>query len=236
MNTALILAGGTGTRLGGSLPKQYIEVAGRPVIGYCLTVFEKHREVDAIRIVAEESWHAFISEWTGVKFRGFSRPGQNRQLSIFNGLKDIRSGAADDDIVIIHDAARPMVTGRLISECLRACAGHDGVMPALPMKDTVYASGDGRKISALLDRGGIYAGQAPEVFRLGAYYGANRELAPEEILRINGSAEPAVLAGMDIAMIPGDESNFKITTKEDLERFRRIVEENRYESMGTARC
>lgn len=228
MNTALILAGGTGTRLGGSLPKQYIEVAGRPVISYCLAVFEKHRDVDAIRIVAEEGWHAFILEWTGGKFRGFSQPGQNRQLSIFNGLKDILSGGAEDDMVIIHDAARPVLTARLLSECISTCKGHEGVMPALPMKDTVYASRDGRKVSSLLDRSGIYAGQAPEVFKLGAYYEANRKLLPEKILKINGSAEPAVLAGMDIAMIPGDENNFKITTKADLERFRKLVEEKRF--------
>lgn len=129
--------------------------------------------------------------------------------------------------MIIHDGARPVVTARLIAECIEACKGHEGAMPALPMKDTVYASRDGRKISALLDRGSIYAGQAPEVFKLGAYYEANRKLLPERILKINGSAEPAVLAGMDIAMIPGDENNFKITTRADLERFRRLVEEKR---------
>lgn len=228
MNTALILAGGTGTRLGGNLPKQYIEVAGRPVISYCLDIFEKHPDVDALRIVAEESWHGFIAEWTGRKFKGFSMPGQSRQLSVYNGLKDMMPGAGADDVVIIHDAARPMVTERLISECIRACTGHGGVMPALSMKDTIYASRDGRKISALLDRDGIYAGQAPEAFKLGQYYEANRELLPERILKINGSAEPAVMAGMDIAMIPGDEGNFKITTKADLERFRKLVGEKRF--------
>ncbi len=227
MNTALILAGGAGTRLGGTLPKQYIEVAGRPVISYCLDIFEKHPDVDTLRIVAGESWHGSISGWTGKKFRGFSRPGQNRQLSILNGLEDILAGGEEGDLVIIHDGARPVVTARLIAECIEACKGHEGAMPALPMKDTVYASRDGRKISALLDRGSIYAGQAPEVFKLGAYYEANRKLLPEKILKINGSAEPAVLAGMDIAMIPGDENNFKITTRADLERFRRLVEEKR---------
>ena len=94
------------------------------------------------------------------------------------------------------------------------------------MKDTVYASQDGRSIQALLNRNEIYAGQAPEVFCLGSYYEANISLLPDQILKINGSTEPAVLAGLDITMIPGDEKNFKITTKEDLARFIRIVKES----------
>ncbi len=95
----------------------------------------------------------------------------------------------------------------------------------LPMKDTVYSSADGKRITALLDRSEIYAGQAPEVFRLGVYYAANVRLLPDRIKNINGSTEPAVMAGLDVAMIFGDENNFKITTKADLERFQSIVKE-----------
>ena len=113
---------------------------------------------------------------------------------------------------------------KMIEECLCAVDGHDGVMPGLPMKDTVYSSMDGKSITALLNRGEIYAGQAPEVFRLKTYYEANRRLLPGHILEVNGSAEPAVMAGMDIAIIPGDENNFKITTKTDLEHFIQIIE------------
>ena len=87
------------------------------------------------------------------------------------------------------------------------------------MKDTVYYSNDGKKISRLLSRSNVLAGQAPEVFRFGRYMEANRILFPEEIFKINGSTEPAVLAGMDIVTIPGDEKNYKITTQEDLNRF-----------------
>ena len=104
-----------------------------------------------------------------------------------------------------------------------AAKGHDGVIPVLPMKDTVYASTDRHTITSLLDRGSIFAGQAPELFRVGSYYEAVMRLVPEQILSINGSTEPAVMAGLDIVMIPGDEANFKITTKEDLENFRRMV-------------
>jgi 2-C-methyl-D-erythritol 4-phosphate cytidylyltransferase len=91
------------------------------------------------------------------------------------------------------------------------------------MKDTVYLSEDGESITSLLDRKQIFAGQAPEAFRLGAYYRANEALMPEKILQINGSTEPAVMMGLHIRMIPGDEQNFKITTREDLKRFEEII-------------
>lgn len=153
----------------------------------------------------------------------FSNPGENRQLSILHGLEDIRGYASDWDYVFIHDAARPLLSEQQITDCMEGAAGHDGVLPVLPMKDTVYSSADGKKITALLKRSEIYAGQAPEVFRLGPYYEANCRLLPEKIKQINGSTEPAIMAGMDIVMIPGDEGNFKITTKEDLERFRTMI-------------
>ena len=91
------------------------------------------------------------------------------------------------------------------------------------MKDTVYYSEDGRRISGLLKRSSIFAGQAPEAFVYGKYYEANRALFPEKIKAVNGSTEPAVMAGMDIVMIDGEERNYKITTQADLEKFQRMA-------------
>lgn len=229
MNIALILSGGTGSRLASDIPKQYIEAGGRPIISYSLERLSLHGMIDAIQIVADPAWQEPIRTWLPSadpqkKFRGFSLPGENRQLSILHGLEDIRGYAGDSDYVFVHDAARPLLSEKLISDCLAAAAGHHGAMPVLPMKDTVYSSTDGKSVRTLLNRGEIYAGQAPEVFQLGLYYEANMRLMPDDILRINGSTEPAVMAGLDIRMIPGDEKNFKITTKEDLERFIRITE------------
>ena len=126
---------------------------------------------------------------------------------------------------MIHDAARPMLSDEQITACLTEIEGHDGILPVLPMKDTVYMSEDGKRVFSLMDRSKIFSGQAPESFVLGKYLEANRRLLPDRILKINGSTEPAVMAGMDIAMIAGDENNFKITTQADLNRFCGIVKE-----------
>lgn len=229
MNIALILSGGTGTRLGTDIPRQYIEAGGQPILSYSLETLSVHAEIDALQIVADPSWQRRIQEWLKTadkkeKFRGFFLPGWNRQLSILEGLKDIRKYAEDSDYILIHDAARPLLSPQQITDCLEQVRGHDGLMPVLPMKDTVYLCRDGKHVTELLDRSAVYAGQAPEVFRLGSYYEANRKLLPEEICAIHGSTEPAVLAGLDIVTIPGDEKNFKITTREDLERFCRAIE------------
>lgn len=231
MNIALVLSGGTGTRLGGDIPKQYIKVKGRMLIAYCLNMFAAHSAIDGIFVVAAPEWRDEIINECGrlgigeAAITGFSNPGRTRQLSILNGLRDIdayvkSSDKPDEDpVVIIHDAARPNLTAEYLNRCLDAIEGCDGVMPTLPMKDTVYYSENRTKVDRLLDRSCIYAGQAPELYRLKKYLEANEKLLPDEILKINGSTEPAVMAGLDVAMIPGDENNYKVTTKKDMDRF-----------------
>lgn len=237
MNMAILLSGGIGSRLRSDIPKQYIRVSGRLLITYALAKLSEASVIDKIMVVADEEWHRLIladaieNKISTEKIMGFAAPGFNRQASILNGMQEILnqtvrdiSHIMEDDTVFIHDAARPLLSLRQINECFDALAGHDGVMPVLPMKDTVYASADGKTISSLLDRNQIFAGQAPELFGFRKYYQANMALLPGRMAAINGSAEPAVLAGMDIAMIAGDENNFKITTPQDLERFRSVVD------------
>ncbi|MDD3239902.1 MAG: IspD/TarI family cytidylyltransferase [Lachnospira sp.] len=226
MNIAVVLSGGIGSRVGHDIPKQYIRVRHQMMITYCLRTLCDHPMIDAIQIVADELWQREIIHDLSVngiehnKILGFSKPGQNRQLSICNSLIDIRKHTIESNaVVMIHDAARPYLKTEQITDCLKALEGHDGVMPVLPMKDTIYYSEDGKKISKLLERSRIYAGQAPVVFRLERYLKANTKLSREELLCINGSSEPAMMSDLDIVMIPGDEKNIKITTKQDLEQF-----------------
>ncbi|MBQ6903354.1 MAG: 2-C-methyl-D-erythritol 4-phosphate cytidylyltransferase [Lachnospiraceae bacterium] len=250
MNIAIILSGGTGTRIRSDIPKQYMEVEGHTMIADCLQSFFAHPAIDAVQVVVHETWHAFIrkqaeqahvraferrkaprrkraddgSHLPDEKFRGFSAPGEIRAMSIVNALRDLKETASEEDIVIIHDAARPFVSADLITRLIEAASAHDGAMPALPMKDTVYLlpERDGARTGTLqlLPRERVVAGQAPEAFCFGKYLAANEALMPEKILAIKGSTEVAVLAGMDIAVIDGEESDFKVTSNTDLERYR----------------
>lgn len=236
MNVALLLSGGRGSRIGSEIPKQYIEVNGVPIIYYALKTLMLHEMIDAVQVVAEAEYETMIRdvvsriasecghEELALRFKGISAPGENRQLSILNGLKDIRKYASDADTVLIHDAARPCLSTELINECYEAIIGHEGVLPVLPMKDTVYYSNNGQRVSTLLERNKIFAGQAPELFIIGKYYDANQDLLPDKILDVKGSTEPAIMVGMDVVMIPGDEANYKITTKADLDRFSESME------------
>lgn len=226
MNIAIVLSGGSGSRMGMDIPKQYLEVNDRTIISYSLETLGNCECIDGIVVVAEQAWHPVIENaLTGEarrKFKGFSKPGATRQLSIVNGLEDVKLFASDGDIVLIHDAARPLVSKALLERVIEGAKSHQGAMPVLPMKDTVYYSEDGQVVSSLLNRSCIYAGQAPEAFVFGDYYDANKRLSGADILKINGSTEPAILAGMDVVMVAGEEDNFKITTKEDLERYKQI--------------
>ena len=238
---AIILSGGTGSRMNMEIPKQYVRVGDRMIITESIIPFMECELVDGIQIVAEKTWRdricADLRTQESISSCGFSSPGANRQLSILNALRDIRQDMEDDDIVIIHDAARPLVTTEMITAYINAICEkspaersdtaeilHDGVMPVISMKDTVYYSENGCSVDKLLERDKLYAGQAPEVFRYGKYLDACERLLPDKIMDIRGSTEPAILAGMDIVMVPGDGKNFKITTRDDLDRYREIVE------------
>ena len=228
MNRTVILAGGAGTRMGGCVPKQFINVNGKPLLQYSLEAVRDCECAGEVWIVAGEPWRGAVERMikeAGIssRFRGFCDPGPERQVSVMNALTELmKEETAENSYVMVHDVARPLVSGELIRRCFEAAAGRDGAVPVLPVRDTVYRMEDGR-LSGLLKRDQLVGGQAPEVFRLKPYYDANLALMPDQIMRIRGSAEPAVLAGMDIVVIPADERNIKITTQEDLAYLRYLL-------------
>lgn len=228
MNRTVILAGGAGTRMGGCVPKQFINVNGKPLLQYSLEAVRDCECAGEVWIVAGEPWRGAVERMikeAGIssRFRGLCDPGPERQVSVMNALTELmKEETAENSYVMVHDGARPLVSGELIRRCFEAAAGRDGAVPVLPVRDTVYRMEDGR-LSGLLKRDQLVGGQAPEVFRLKPYYDANLALMPDQIMRIRGSAEPAVLAGMDIVVIPADERNIKITTQEDLAYLRYLL-------------
>ncbi|MCR4674972.1 MAG: 2-C-methyl-D-erythritol 4-phosphate cytidylyltransferase [Lachnospiraceae bacterium] len=239
MNYALLLSGGTGARAGFEIPKQYVHADGHMMVTYALMPLLRCEKIDAVYIVAEREWRNDI--WTDAENAGsviskivaYADAGESRQMSILNGMDEIMrdigeraedSKVGEGDTILIHDAARPFLSDQLLQDCYEALEGHDGVLPVLPMKDTVYISESGITVSSLIQRSTVYAGQAPELFRFKKYYSANRKLLPNAINDVCGASEPAILNGMDVVMIRGDEENFKVTTAADMLRFK-----NRYE-------
>lgn len=222
MNYAIILSGGSGTRLGTTIPKQYLTVKNRPIISYCLETFANHPDIGGMIVVAAREWHELIKEELHNRSSmsiTFAEPGETRQLSIFNGLNAIKN-IGDDDWIIIHDAARPLVSDKLITDCLNSrYDNYDGSLPVIPVKDTIYQSADRNAITGLLDRNTLFAGQAPEAFNLHKYLDAHKNMTTNELLKINGSSELAYKMGLKIKLIPGDPRNLKITDSSDLERF-----------------
>ena len=160
----LLLSGGTGTRIGGDVPKQYLHVKGKTVIARCMERLFAYGRFDGIAVVAASKWtEEIFGELEPLllqigaegqlqpdfkpNFLGFSEPGENRALSIYNGLMGIVPLVDKNSIVMIHDAVRPFVSDEQLEACFAACEEHDGAMPVLPMKDTVYLSNDGKCVS-----------------------------------------------------------------------------------------
>lgn len=226
MNIAIILSGGVGSRMGADIPKQYIKVAGKPIIYYTIQTFARRKDIDAFVFVVAEEWHKYLVDLTKELQQSvwFALPGNNRQHSIYNALKECRRhSVSDDSIVIVHDAVRPLVSNGIIDACIEGCQSHDGVLPVIAVKDTIYMSSDKQEIDRLLDRSKLYAGQAPEGFVFGQYIKVHDESSYEEICQINGSTEIAYKKGLHIKLVEGDPMNFKITTPEDLTSFETII-------------
>lgn len=228
MNIAIILSGGVGSRMGLDIPKQYVVVSGQPIISYCIQTFLCNEHTDAIVIGVANGWKEYVMEQMEklhpAKPVFYAEPGETRQYSIFNALRVVKDqGYSDDSFVIIHDAARPLVSDELINRCYEACNRADGSMPVIAVKDTTYYSEDGKSITSLLDRSKLWAGQAPEAFVFGKYLQIHEKMSHEELLKINGSTEIAFKQGLKVEMVEGDPMNFKITTPEDLSNFESII-------------
>lgn len=228
MNIAIILSGGVGTRMGLNMPKQYVKVCGKPIIEYCFRTLLLHKDINMAIIGVADEWLNFVKDSVsriGINIPVYySKPGEIRQKTIINALQVAKQyGVKDTDVVLIHDGARPLLTEKLVSDCLEACRDVDAVLPVIPIKDTTYLSNDGKHIDSLLERRTLWNGQAPEAFKFGSYYDANMSLTEEELNRITGSTEVSYRAGLKCILIPGDTNNFKITTPEDLSNFESII-------------
>jgi 2-C-methyl-D-erythritol 4-phosphate cytidylyltransferase len=210
---ALLLAGGSGSRMG--RPKQFIELLGRPALYHALRAFEEAPSVGRIFAVGDRHRIEEVAVRAGIrKYAGCAEPGEARSLSTRNGLG--LCGEGRDPVVLIHDGSRCLVTPELIERVVKAARYHgaDGVVPALPVSDTIKVAENG-SVSQTLDRTKLHAVQTPQAFRLGVL----REIfaAPESVLRAaTDDASLVENAGGRVALVMGEKTNIKLTTPEDL--------------------
>ena len=210
---ALIVAAGRGHRLGGSLPKQYLPLAGQPVLRHTVRRFLAHPGIDDVRVVIHPDDRNLYDQAVGGL--GLGAPiagGATRQDSVRQGLEALVADAPD--LVLIQDAARPFTAPATIDAVLLALESHPGAIPALAVADTLKRA-EGTRIAGTVPRAGLYRAQTPQGFRFADILTAHRALAGQEL---TDDASLLEAAGQTVALVPGTEENFKITTAEDMMR------------------
>jgi len=216
----LILAGGSGSRVGSDTPKQYLKLGSKAVIRHTVDVLLTHPSFDTVQVVIDENDRQLYAE----ALAGASLPdpvagGATRQESGYRGLQALE--ADGPDYVLIHDAARPFVDHATIDRVIAALDSHHAVLPAVAVADTLKrGTGTPAVVDATVDREGLWRAQTPQGFRFPEILAAHRNAAGLELTDDTAIAEHA---GMAVALIEGNEDNFKITTRDDLERAERIT-------------
>jgi len=227
---ALLLAGGEGTRMPLREPKQYVEVAGRPVLTYTVEAFARHLAVDAVYVVCAAGWEERAARLGtaagGGKFRGTFRGGPTAFDSLRNGVDGLcEAGWGGETLVLVHDGVRPLVSRAVISSCVETCAACGSAVAALRGHEALVESTDGRQAWNFRGRENLYRAQTPQAFPLltlrEAFAEARRRGLPPSQSLVTLMAE---LGRWPLALSRGEAANFKITLPEDLALFRALVE------------
>lgn len=219
---ALIVAGGSGQRFGAERPKQYLDLAGKPVLRRTVEAFLSHPQVTGVRVVIDPAWRdAYDAAVSGLGLPDPVAGGASRQDSVRNGLEALAADGAPD-LVLIHDAARPLIDEATISAVIAALDDQPGAIAAVPVADTLKRDKDGN-IGATVDREGLWRAQTPQGFRFPAILEAHRAAAG---LSLTDDAAVAERAGLAVALVPSKEDNFKVTTPDDLTRASRAIMSN----------
>ena len=214
---AIVAAGGDGSRLGADRPKAFIGLGGRPLLAHSIDLLEDHPAVDRIVLVVPAEWEEpatlLSDELAAGKVVAAVPGGETRALSVAAGLDVV---ADDAEAILVHDAARPFATAELIDRLLEALATHAGAVPAVAVTDTVKRV-EGGRVAETLDRSELRAVQTPQAFRAEALRRAYA--APAGALRdATDCASLVEAAGLEVAVVPGEGGNMKITSPEDLAR------------------
>ena len=238
MNYGLILAGGVGQRMRRTgMPKQFLEVFGKPIIIYTLQKFDYCEDIDEVVIVCHSSYKDYMDSLLqryGIqKVKALVSGGKDRQDSVLNGLKYIQaSGASDEDVIVIHDGVRPLIQESILSENVRIASKYGNAMTVRPVIESVVITDkDEVGFDDFKKRDDTYSLTAPQSFQLGVLTRAYKEIEGVETpMPLLDSALVFTYLGNKIHIIKENNNNIKVTTPEDYYILKAMLEleENRY--------
>ena len=219
-----MLAGGSGTRVKSSnVPKQFIEINGKPIIVHTLINMLKVQRFDCIIIAAREDYidylEAKVAEFVKDSHRVRIIAGGKERMDSIKCVTDAiehEFGVTEEDVIVIHDAVRPFVTEKILNDSIDAAAQFGACVCGLPCADTILHSAKGDVVDDIPKRSELFCGQAPDSFRLKHFLEMQAALTPEQREVITGTSQICTMNGQPIHIIEGDAINFKITTDSDL--------------------
>ena len=228
MNIAIIIAGGSGNRMGQDIPKQFISIYDKPILIYTLEGFEKHPMIDAIEVVCLQGWESVLSAYAKQfnikKLKWIVTGGNSGQESIRNGVFNLEGKCQDDDIIIIHDGIRPLIDEAVLSDVIVCCQKNGNAVTSLPYNEQIFVvDNDNEKTtSKYIPREKLRRVQTPQAYKFGKLNWAYHE-AFEKQIGIYGSSYTNTMMvelGEKLYFAAGSDKNIKLTTKDDLEMFK----------------
>ncbi len=229
MNIALIIAGGSGKRMEQEIPKQFINVCDKPVIIYTLEAFQKHPDIHEIIVVCIDGWHeilkAYAKQFGITKLCHVVSGGEVGFDSIYNGVLEAKRHYADDDLILVHDAIRPMVSQEIISDCIIQCKKYGSAVAAVPCNTAVlrYIGEEKACSDEVVDRRILAMTQTPQGFTLGKLMWAHEEARKRGIRESVASCTLLPELGEKVYFSLGAETNIKLTTQDDMKIFKALL-------------
>ena len=233
MTIAIIIAGGSGHRMGQDIPKQFINVYDKPVLIYTLEGFQKHPQIDAIEVVCIDGWHdvlwAYAKQFGVTKLKWVISGGATGQESIRNGVYNLEGKAADDDIVIIHDGIRPLVDETVLTDVILKAQKYGNAVTSLPYNEQIFVVDDEISTTKYIPRETLRRVSTPQAYRFGLLDSRYHE-AFEKKIGIYGSSYTNTMMvelGERLYFAAGSDKNIKLTTKDDLEMFKAYLKSDK---------
>lgn len=228
MNIGIILAGGIGSRMGiVDKPKQFIDIYGKPIIVYTLETFDNHPEIDYIGVVCLDEWmddlKILLRKYEINKVKWLIKGGMSRQESVYNAIITISKDVNDDDILVIHDSVRPLVSHKIISNNISSAKQFGATDTVIPSTDTIIKSLDGLQIHEVPNRSELYIGQTPQSFKFELIKRAHETAIESNKLNSTDDCQLVLDLGEKVKLVMGDKLNFKITSFDDLLLLKAII-------------